>query len=468
MLRFIISAVLALVAMTLPAATAVQVSPGTLESQLAEPDLVTDLALSGSVDARDLFFIADKMPALKSLDLTSASIEAYEGPALRSLVRYNENELPAGVFAGSPLESVSFGTGRLTIGAAAFAGSRLRSISVPAECELGMGAFAGCGNLASATIGAATVPDGAFAGCGSLKEVSAPAAVEIGAAAFRNCAVLGKFEASPGLRTIGADAFSGCATLASFDFPATLTAICSSAFSGSGLSEVDLGGCRALTAIGGYAFSKCAALRSVILPASLERLESGLFFDCSSLRTVELPASCAAIGNYALKGCGTSWLDLPEATAYIGDYAMAGMNRLSDIYAHRVASVPELGENVWACVDSPSVSLHVLDILYSDFSAADQWQEFALVKVASADSIELSPRRQLRGRFAGNMLELDFGGLVACEAAVYDVSGIRLAAAGTRGMNGLSVDSSAWPGKVFIVSVTLADGKTVSLKLGRN
>ena len=57
MLRFIISAVLALVAMTLPAATAVQVSPGTLESQLAEPDLVTDLALSGSVDARDLFFI---------------------------------------------------------------------------------------------------------------------------------------------------------------------------------------------------------------------------------------------------------------------------------------------------------------------------------------------------------------------------------------------------------------------------
>ena len=87
MLRFIISAVLALVAMTLPAATAVQVSPGTLESQLAEPDLVTDLALSGSVDARDLFFIADKMPALKSLDLTSASIEAYEGPALRSLVQ---------------------------------------------------------------------------------------------------------------------------------------------------------------------------------------------------------------------------------------------------------------------------------------------------------------------------------------------------------------------------------------------
>ena len=449
-------------------AVTVDASPGALQSLLDSPAGITELTVTGSVDARDLFFIADKMPALKSLDLTSASIEAYEGPALRSLVRYNENELPAGIFAGSPLESVSFGTCRLTIGAAAFAGSRLRSISVPAECELGMGAFAGCGNLASATIGAATVPDGAFAGCGSLKEVSAPVAVEIGASAFRNCAVLGKFEASPGLRTIGADAFSGCAALASFDFPATLTAICSSAFSGSGLSEVDLGGCRALTAIGGYAFSKCAALRSVRLPASLERLDSGLFFDCNSLSTVELPAACAAIGNYALKGCGTSWLALPGATGYIGDYAMAGMDRLSDIYAHRVASVPELGENVWAGVDSPSVSLHVLDILYSDFSTAGQWQEFAMVKVASADSIELSPRRQLRGRFVGNMLELDFGGLVTCEAAVYDVSGIRLAAAGTRGMDGLSVDSSAWPGKVFIVSVALADGKTVSLKLGRN
>jgi len=217
-------------------AVTVDASPGALQSLLDSPAGITELTVTGSVDARDLFFIADKMPALKSLDLTSASIEAYEGPALRSLVRYNENELPAGIFAGSTLESVSFGTGRLTIGAAAFAGSRLRSISVPAECELGMGAFAGCGNLTSATIGAATVPDGAFAGCGSLKEVSAPVAVEIGASAFRNCAVLGKFEASPGLRTIGADAFSGCATLASFDFPATLTAICSSAFSGSGLS----------------------------------------------------------------------------------------------------------------------------------------------------------------------------------------------------------------------------------------
>lgn len=449
-------------------AVTVDASPGALQSLIDSPAGITELTVAGAVDARDLFFIADEMPALKSLDLSAASIEAYEGAALRQLVHYNENELPAGVFAGSPLELVALGPGRLTIGDAAFAGSQLRGISVPADCVLGMGAFAGCGNLVSATVGAATVPDGAFAGCGRLAEVSAPAAVEIGASAFRNCAMLGKFEASPGLRTIGADAFSGCSALTAFDFPATLTAIGASAFSGSGLSEVDLGGCAALTAIGGYAFSKCAALRSARLPASLERLDSGLFFDCSSLSAVELPAACAAIGSYALKGCGPSWLELPGATGYIGDYAMAGMERLSDIYAHRVASVPELGENVWAGVDSPSVSLHVLDILYSDFSAAGQWQEFALVKVASADNIELSPRRQLRGRFRGNMLELDFGGLATREAAVYDVSGMRLAAVGTEGLESLTADSSAWPGKVFVVSVTLADGKTVSLKLGRN
>lgn len=447
------------------AALVVDTSPGALASQVENPELVSELTVTGSVDARDLFFIADGMPALRSLDLSGATIAAYDGAPLKQLVHYSAGELPAGVFAGCPLEAVTLSADGISVGEAAFAGSALKGVNIPAGCELQTGAFAGCMQLSEVQLAAAVIADGAFSACVQLVKVSAAGLTEIGASAFANCVKLREFKYSGQLQTIGRGAFAGCTVLASFDFPATLVSLGASAFSGSGLARAELAACHGLDNIGDWAFSKCSALHTATLPPSLKYLGRGLFFDCPRVGPLRLPASCTVISDYALKGAGPSELNLPPSLQHIGEYAMAAMPDLKRLYAHQLTEVPELGDMVWAGVDQPLVTLHVPDAIYSDFAAADQWREFAFVNVTSQQQVELTPSPRVRGRFQGRVLTVDFGAAEAASMSLYDVSGRLLAVMDSHGHSGETVDCSVWNSRVFLICVTLTDGKTVTLKL---
>ena len=65
-------------------AMAVESTPGGLSALVGENTQETSLTVTGSIDASDLDFIASEMTKLESLDISGASIVAYEGKALRN------------------------------------------------------------------------------------------------------------------------------------------------------------------------------------------------------------------------------------------------------------------------------------------------------------------------------------------------------------------------------------------------
>ncbi len=479
-------------------AVGVNAVPGGLSSMIDNPAEITELTLSGAIDARDIFFIADEMPALHTLDLSAVSIEPYEGAPLKQLMRYEGNEIPAGAFAGSQLGSVKLGRANgaepvaLRIGNGAFAGTQLESIDIPSGCIIGEGAFASCRRLVSANIAADAVSAGAFAACDALESVAAPSVKVVGEYAFTECVSLSDVRLGASLSEIGRNAFAGCTSLGAFTFPQSLVAVGASAFCRSGLVAADLSSCRNLPELGDWAFSQCGQLAEVKLPASVASLGEGSFFECASLVSVNMPVACAVINPYVLKGVAgvdageligegvseigdyafsgntaTSAMVLPSSLERIGDRAMAGMTGLADINAEQLDIVPELGRNVWAGVDQPSVTLRVLDAMYSAFATADQWKNFTVINTTSESDIMLSPRNKVRGCFDGHELKVDFGGLDADVLEIYDVAGVRLTVADVSGEAGASIDTSAWQSRIYLVRVQLADGNVASLKLGR-
>ena len=82
-----------------------------------------------------------------------------------------------------------------------------------------------------------------------------------------------------GLTSIGSSAFFDCSKLTSVVIPSSVTSI------------------------GSYAFYKCSGLTSVEIPAGVTSIDGRAFFGCSGLTSVEIPSSVTSIGNEAFFGC---------------------------------------------------------------------------------------------------------------------------------------------------------------------
>ena len=78
---------------------------GSLEQ--AVPDMsITQLTITGAMDARDFKFIAGKLNSLESIDMSNVAIVAYqddEKPLFLDLTTYKENTIPATAFMGKNL-----------------------------------------------------------------------------------------------------------------------------------------------------------------------------------------------------------------------------------------------------------------------------------------------------------------------------------------------------------------------------
>ena len=130
-------------------------APGTIAALVgADAETATELTVKGAVDASDLFFIADEMPALTRLDLGDAVIVAYRGKALKSCETYAAATVPALCFAGSRIADVVFPDRKASSSTTALSPPRpsLPSQSAPRKATLGEGAFAACQALVSAAV----------------------------------------------------------------------------------------------------------------------------------------------------------------------------------------------------------------------------------------------------------------------------------------------------------------------------
>ena len=404
-------------------ALTVQNTAGQL-SQLVSDTQITELTVTGTMDARDFLYITNELTELTSINLSQVNIVPVEnGTMLYGTVSsYPANEVPRTAFFGKKLtsvvlpasiesvgyaafagcyqlRSVTFPASLTNIGDYAFAGSALTSVSVPSTVEVvGKGAFARCESLTSATIDGSFIDDFIFLGDIQLSQVT-----------------LG-----PSVRYISKGMFNGCTALKTItvDPTCSISRIDDEAFINSGLENIDLNAlgvgtigewalaqtqltnielANGMTQLGEGALAHNSLLENVILPGmghdypsnsprraphrphTLAAINDYTFAGDGALNAGNLLRNgVTTIGNYALYNVSaeidTMWL--PSTVAYLGDMAMAGMTGMKVLQTD-ATEVPALGNDVWAGVDQPSVPLIAPDNESTEmYKAADQWMNF--------------------------------------------------------------------------------------------
>jgi len=209
--------------------------PGTL-NVLAKSFLttVTNLIVTGAIDARDFKTMRDSMPALTSINLSSVSISAYIGPSGTQSTNnciYLANSIPQFAFNscnglyGLSMKLISIILPPFLTGIEEYAFTGCTGLTglltIPASVNyIGDDAFGDCTGLT----GNLTLPDSvktigeyAFYGCTGLTgSLTIPALVnDIGSNAFGDCTGLTSLTISSSVTSIGDGAFQGCTSLTS-------------------------------------------------------------------------------------------------------------------------------------------------------------------------------------------------------------------------------------------------------------
>jgi hypothetical protein len=168
---------------------------------------ITDLTLTGNIDARDVRFMRDSMDVLANLNLSGASIAAYTGVFGTDYGYdniYLANEMPKYSFYNSiyealpktSLTSIILPVGLTSIGYRAFfqCSGLTGTLALPENLTfIGYNAFDGCSGLTSVMlpVSLTSIRDGAFHQCSGLTSVTLPAGLtSIGGGAFAYCSGL--------------------------------------------------------------------------------------------------------------------------------------------------------------------------------------------------------------------------------------------------------------------------------------
>ena len=378
------------VSRTVNITTAGTLSSSSIAGELA---IVTNLTITGTIDARDFKTMRDNMPVLAAIDISGVTVATYTGTGgtLTSNTTYPANEVPTYAFTSkTSLTSVVFPSSLTSIGNWAFYQcSSLTSVTIPSSVtSIGTYAFNYCTHLTSVNFSApsslTSIGDGAFNQCQALTSVTFPSSVtSIGTSVFYACAQLTSvsFSAPSSLTTLGDYAFYYCTGLTSVNFSATssLTSIGDYAFQNcTSLTSVDIPS--SVTSIGVYCFYVCTKLTSVNISATtpLTSIEDGVFRGCTGLTSVNIPSSVTSIGGYSFYGCTKlTSVTIPPAVTSIKTYAFANCTGLTSFYAQLETPVNlSSSPSVFSGINTSTCILHVpygSSALYAD---ADQWKEF--------------------------------------------------------------------------------------------
>ena len=292
---------------------------------------LTNLKIKGTMNGWDILMIRTKMPKLKTLDLSEATILDNDGG----------HEYYTG-----------YHTTANTISAYSFYQlSNLRKVMLPQNItSIDEYAFAECTNLREVLYMPETCTEikfNAFSNSGLQSIVINKGVKTIGSQAFFSCYRLQEVTFTKGLETIGMDAFSNCG-LRKLVLPTSLKRIEGSAFSNcSRLEEIDFA--EGLKYIGYGAFQSCSRLTDLHLPTSLETIESDAFRYCYGLSDVHVPSMLHSIGDYAFKNCG-----------------------LRSVHSYTLYPVP-INQNTF---DYAGVNLYVPETSFYTYYLNTQWSQF--------------------------------------------------------------------------------------------
>ena len=311
------------------------IRPGGLEKALfVRLRLISKLQINDTIDSRDFQTMRDEMPNLTEIDLTNATIAAYngfEGSAGKRVYRYAANTIPDFAFY-NPETSV--------------ANTKLSSIKLPQNIKsIGNFAFNRCTAL-SGTIEIPfsvtdTIGKSAFSFCENISGLKLSGVHYIGESAFQNCYLLtGDIEFPDSVSKIDSWAFANCDYVNSFKLSKTVTEIAKAAFNGCNADFYVNAENQAYSAVNGVLFSadKTTLIQyqkfksgNYDIPATVNVIGSHAFENCIGLSSVNIPASVFMIEDYAFNGCTglTGNFPITSGISVIGQYVFDNCTNIS-------------------------------------------------------------------------------------------------------------------------------------------
>lgn len=293
-------------------------SSGGQENGDSQPQLSGNTLIVTDSDLYDLNKTLRSNPNITTVDFTK--ISAY---------------IPTNALAGTKVNTVIVST---NTGAAdgAFSGTTGLTVKVKGSGLVGGKMLEGASkvtlDLSETTI--KSILSDAFSGCIGLTSIAFPASLtSVGDRAFISCSGLSSVDLSgcKNLTSIGMGAFGYCTGLKSIKLPNSLTSIGESAFTGTALTSIDLSKCTNLTRINSV-FSGCTKLTSIDLSSctSLTGIGPYAFENCASLARVTFPTGITSIDACAFQGCTSlTSIDFPASLESIGNAAFSGAGLVS-------------------------------------------------------------------------------------------------------------------------------------------
>lgn len=302
-------------------------TPGALNITIPESEVlaVTALKLTGEINQTDIAFLKTSTTALKTLDLSEATLEGDTKTLWDNVFQSTTN-----------IETLILPNSITGIGSSVFTGSTsLKQIVIPEKVEaIGTSVFRDCSALENIALPSAlrTLGNSAFQGSTNLREIVIPEYVKtIEYNTFNGCTALEKVVIGNGVTNIStsSDTFYGCDNLTTIIIGDGVTQL-SDQFSGkTKLANVTLG--KGLKELNG-SFNGCTALETITLPDSLRTIEYNSFRNCSALKAINIPDSIRTIGQSAFGGCSNlTSIVLNDSLRTIGPSAFFSCSGLTEI-----------------------------------------------------------------------------------------------------------------------------------------
>ena len=313
----------------------VNITAGGLYAALTSIELnaVTDLNISGQIDARDFRTMRDLMPLLANIDIRGVSIAEYtgtEGPSGSTSVKYLADNLPPNSFNNpttfegkQSLKSIILPTYLWAIGGAAFTNSTLEKVVMPSTVY--------------------DIQSWSFSGS-KIDSMYIPASVTI----------------------IGSSAFGGTNKLPSIGVSADnqhFTSVDGVLFD------------KLVTKLLAFPSAKC---QYYTIPTGVTSIEANAFQASDILEELTIPTTVTKIGNSAfIWSWGLKKINIPSSVTTIEANAFNSCGNLSKIYVESSTPVDlSSSADVFLNVDRSSCILYVPVGYKAAYQAANQWRDF--------------------------------------------------------------------------------------------
>jgi len=416
----------------------ISVTAGGLSGVLttAEKSTLTDLTITGPLDARDFVTLRDYMPKLAVLNISGTSIVAYTGTGGTKgtySYTYPASEIPQNAFFNSTtttfnrtLTSINLPNNLTSIGDDAFEFCSLISVDIPTSVNtIGDYAFFGCSDLTSVNLSSSvtSVGEGAFAhiyGSINVATNNLNYSSQNGILFDKNKATLIQCSTSqPGSYTtpltvtaIGGWAFYYCANLTSINLSSSVTSIGAFSFNGTKISSINIpssvitintGNCSFRDFSGlinveannlyyssqdGVLFNKnktlliqCPLIKTgeYTIPSTVTTIIDWAFDDCKNLTLINITASVSTIGTWTFASCtGLTSFVFSASVTSIGSYALFACRNLTSIKTLKTVPVDlSTAKDVFWSVDKTTCILYVPRGSKSVYQSAYQWKDFS-------------------------------------------------------------------------------------------